>query len=78
MTVKTLLQFVTCPVQLRSGRRSIHAKISVPNVRDHLQEEVWMIRARGNVLEIFSEVPDYELDVDVGAEDPTEDDLPWD
>ncbi|MBR3686015.1 MAG: hypothetical protein IKL66_00855 [Clostridia bacterium] len=77
MTVQTLLRVTTCPIELRSGRRSIFAKISDTNVRNHLNEEVWMIRARGSVLEVFSNVPDYELDRDVDV-DQTEDDLPWD
>lgn len=76
MTVRNLLRLVTCPVELRSGRRSLFAKISERNVSNHLGEEVDEIQARGNTLVIRCSVPDYELDVDVDY--PTEDDVPWD
>lgn len=76
MTVRTLLRLTSCPVELRSGTRSLFAKISERNVRNHLDEEVTGIRAKNGTLVICSEVPDYELDVDVDY--PTEDDTPWD
>ena len=69
MTVKTVLQIVTSPIELRSGKRNIFAKIKPENVRNHLKEEVTRIFSKGNKLVICSEVPDYELD--------KESDVPW-
>lgn len=76
MTVRTLLKFVECPVEIRSGRGRKAHKVPPCRNEDHLSEEVTRIIPRGAKLVICSEVPDYELDVDVG-EDLTEDDLPW-
>lgn len=75
MTVKTLLNITTGTFELRSGRRSIFIKVKSSDVRKHLNEEVVQIFVKNNVLIIRSEVPDYELDVDV--EDLQNEVLPW-
>lgn len=77
MTVQTLLRVTTCPIELRSGGRSIFAKIREERISKHLGEEVIEIKARCKKLIVFSEVPSYELDRDVDV-DQTEYDLPWD
>lgn len=76
MTVGTLLKFTTCRVELRSGGRSIFAKIPRERFSKHLREEVLEIQPRYNTLIVYSEVPSYELDRDVDV-DQTEDVLPW-
>lgn len=78
MTVGNLLKITTCPIELRSGRRSLFAKINPANVSKHLGEEVVQIFSKGRILVIRSEVPQYELDADVDLSDVgTDDDLPW-
>lgn len=77
MQVKNLLKLVDCPIELRSGSRFLFTKVPAERTCYHMNEEVTRIFLKGSRLIICSDAPDYELDVDVGAEDPTEDDLPW-
>ena len=79
MQVKTLLKIVDCKIELFSGHGRKAQKVPPCRIDKHLQEEVTKIFPRGSKLVICSEIPDYELDVDVDVDEiPTEDDLPWD
>lgn len=71
MTVRTLLNVVDCPIQLRSGHGPRGFIVPPVKISEHLSEEVTSIVPRGAKLIICSESPDYEYDIDDGI------DLPW-